>query len=455
MESYVRLFWQGDTPAWQGLLRNYICSLYQAISLNLVNGNKNVLFRKTIIVDLRAYDNIPLGDVLKNIGRKFLNVNQVQWLTKFYGENNIKCGTKELTVILRLTHELAFKLCIEDMCEREFITEMDRDRLLFLLGDHPESNIDRLRTDGTEKFEEKLLQKDESLRRKWFAEMEDIMEDAFLQNIIRIRPSVQSDEFLYKDSTGVKGNRLRNWLSIRNNYPQIYVDQLKDMIYPETYVVCFSDINDNSAMWGNYANKHTGVCLIYESDELMVRHNEVFSDLDENIVRPANFGKLKISQVEYGGNLVERNFFETLGRLTAVQLKSWLTGAEKTSKIYNKYIENKDSWRENYWNENELSRCRKLDSWAYEREYRICIDNSLGTYNTSDKRNIEYTPNALKGLIFGMKTSEFDMKRIFDAIPIECWGGDKDFEFYQAEYDDETMEFYIRKILMFVRRDIS
>lgn len=31
IEGYVRVFWQGDKAAWEGLFRNYICSLRQAM----------------------------------------------------------------------------------------------------------------------------------------------------------------------------------------------------------------------------------------------------------------------------------------------------------------------------------------------------------------------------------------------------------------------------------------
>ena len=56
-------------------------------------------------------------------------------------------------------------------------------------------------------------------------------------------------------------------MTILVDFPKLYVNQLKNMIYPESYVVCFSRKNNNSAMWGNYANYYKGICLIYETDE--------------------------------------------------------------------------------------------------------------------------------------------------------------------------------------------
>ena len=39
------------------------------------------------------------------------------------------------------------------------------------------------------------------------------------------------------------------------------------MIYPKSYVVCFSKKNDNSAIWGNYADCHKSVCLIFDTGD--------------------------------------------------------------------------------------------------------------------------------------------------------------------------------------------
>lgn len=36
IEGYVQVYWQGDKPAWEGLFRNYICSLFQSIEFYLV-----------------------------------------------------------------------------------------------------------------------------------------------------------------------------------------------------------------------------------------------------------------------------------------------------------------------------------------------------------------------------------------------------------------------------------
>lgn len=70
--------------------------------------------------------------------------------------------------------------------------------------------------------------------------------------------------------------------------------------------------NDNSAMWGNYADCHKGVCLIYDTgDEAKLKVGGRHIPLD-------------VRAISYGGESIECNFFQTLGRLTMVQIREWL-----------------------------------------------------------------------------------------------------------------------------------
>ena len=55
--------------------------------------------------------------------------------------------------------------------------------------------------------------------------------------------------------------------------------------------------NDNSAMWGNYADCHKGVCLIYDTgDEAKLKVGGRHIPLD-------------VRAISYGGESIECNFF--------------------------------------------------------------------------------------------------------------------------------------------------
>ncbi len=161
------------------------------------------------------------------------------------------------------------------------------------------------------------------------------------------------------------------------------------------------------------------------------------------------------SPLSTGGPLVERNFFESLGRLTYQQVSEWLTGTEKVSGCLDKIVNNLESWRNDYWKDVDRNYHRKLGSWEHEKEYRIHIDSRLREYSESRSRKFKVATKSLKGIIFGINTSEYDMKRVFALIPSECWENDADFGFYKAEYDDETMKINVRKMIMTIKKTKS
>ena len=110
------------------------------------------------------------------------------------------------------------------------------------------------------------------------------------------------------------------------------------MVYPESYIVCFSSQYNDSSMWGNYADHHKGVCLIYETDE----NNGITLDMKNASCRH------EVLPVRYGGDTMERNFFETFGRLNPRQIRTWLTGLDGISSAYDAFSD-EDEWRKRYW----------------------------------------------------------------------------------------------------------
>lgn len=205
-----------------------------------------------------------------------------------------------------------------------------------------------------------------------------------------------------------------------------------DLIYPESYIVCFSGKNNDSAMWGNYADNHRGVCLVYETDaenRMTVKGEKSYT--------------LEAKPVSYGGNIIERNFFETFGRLTPKQIKMWLTGTEELSSSY-KVFNNVEEWQKEYWAAYEAKTYRKLKAWEYENEYRLALSNTFCNFDKPESCNLEYDPKALKGLIFGINTTEYDKERIMKKL-LEHTDEYNHLVFYQAEYDDEKQVINIRE----------
>ena len=89
---------------------------------------------------------------------------------------------------------------------------------------------------------------------------------------------------------------------------------------------------------------------------------------------------------------------------------------------------------------------RKIKAWEHENEYRLSLYNMFSEYNEPVNRNLKYSPEHFKGLIFGMNISEYDKMRIMEKLLTRA-DELKEFKFYQAEYDDEKQSISTREKL--------
>ena len=125
------------------------------------------------------------------------------------------------------------------------------------------------------------------------------------------------------------------------------------------------------------------------------------------------------------------------------QIRTWLTGMDGISSAYETF-KNADAWRERYWSAYEAKNYRKLSEWKHENEYRLTLSNSFYSFNSPESRNLVYDPKVLKGVIFGINTSEYDKKEIVKEL-LKYADKYEDFSFFQAEYNDELQSISIRK----------
>ena len=69
IEGYAKIFFQGDRPAWQGLLKNFVCSLFYALQTHLlmsrnVDGSREDFLQnlrnRVVLINLQHFDGSPL-----------------------------------------------------------------------------------------------------------------------------------------------------------------------------------------------------------------------------------------------------------------------------------------------------------------------------------------------------------------------------------------------------------
>ena len=329
------------------------------------------------------------------LGEEFITDTDVQNLAGVYGDNCLKVSEKELQYILFYIHNNALIRCLEEFKKNKFVPAEEAEKQIKLLN-FPLS-VEKL--EGAEN-------------------------DIFLHG-------KGSEEQIYNNDGNSVVQQHRKWLIVMADFPKVFVAQLRDMIYPKSYVVCFSKKNDNSAMWGNYADCHKGVCLIYDTgDEAKLKVGGRHIPLD-------------VRAISYGGESIECNFFQTLGRLTMVQIREWLLGVDGVSSCYEAFSD-VEEWRKRYWKIYDAKTYRKTKNWEHEKEFRVAVSNTFGEFDVPQKQNMSFDWNLLKGVIFGIRTSEYDKKQILDKL-IKHKDELSDFTFYQAEYSAEEQKIKIRK----------
>ena len=81
----------------------------------------------------------------------------------------------------------------------------------------------------------------------------------------------------------------------------------------------------------------------------------------------------------------------------------------------------------------------------------ILIKEHMYPKNDANRRwNLPYNPEHLTGVIFGVRTSEYDKKRILESLKKV----DKErIDYYQVVYEEELMELSVRRKMYLRLRD--
>ena len=240
-------------------------------------------------------------------------------------------------------------------------------------------------------------------------------------------------DFVFLEKENFKNDNLKNLQFILNFYSH-YLEDIEQFTYPRIYIASFLEEPSNSSVWGNYGQNHTGVCLIFETN-------------DEMYIPFIKQG-LELKKVYYHGDFEEINFFESLGKIPEPLVKNFYIDENKNkSRFYDTVLNNQEEWRKSFWNRYETNKLVKTKDWEYEKEYRI-VFNGLTDYEIDEKdRKLKYDFSCLKGVIFGIKTPQNKKDEIIDIIKSKCHENNiSDFEFYQAFYCKESKNIQHKKL---------
>lgn len=234
-------------------------------------------------------------------------------------------------------------------------------------------------------------------------------------------------------------------------FPYAYTKKLENLMYPNWFTSCFMTRPNNSSVWGNYGNNHSGVCLIFglERNE----DGRYTLPLDNARVGYGSNGpimgrvQLPFHEIRYTHLQESLNFFTSIGQLPIPLInKFWLTNNEGRMSDFN--FDFSDQWREKYWADFYSAITQKSKEWEYENEHRLIISNMGGGYPETGV-TLNYDFKSLKGIIFGINTKYDDKVKIIEVIEQKVRVNEHyDFKFYQAYYCRHSGEIKHTELIM-------
>lgn len=226
-------------------------------------------------------------------------------------------------------------------------------------------------------------------------------------------------------------------------FPETYVDQLERLVYPEWYTACFMKNCNNSSIWGNYGTNHTGVCLqfnaVTQEGKPYIGLNRICGLNTDGYIY-ANI-EHSFYKIDYERPLVPIDFFRSLARVRIPMLQKYWYRDEKgqESPCADDMFKNEEAWRVRHWENFYKSVTRKSVDWKYEEEYRLILASEWLDFSDEKARKLKYDFSVLDGIIFGIKTSLDDKRRIRKIVEAKCRATKRDgFRFYQAFYEPQS-----------------
>lgn len=440
LEGFKNLFWKGDEILWRNLLNHYLVCLMHTVFLAHLTGpdQDSDKDRSFVFSNAESLPTPPMRELYGRICEIFFGYKDIAQIPALLSTRNSLIRRNELTSYLR-----AFHLCAVD----SVLTAMEEHHLM-----PPRKGDDPLRIASGSTSQCKDLVKVLSNLELEQPDRPDIADD--IANTL---------ELTWREMNLVnqcKGLTLRGgpaWQTIVCEFPRRYVSQLEQLLYPDWYTACFVESPMHAAMWGTYGDGHKGVCLklkAYDNKEgkPAIKLSRVDGSHGSEDVSVPSYEDAEhaFCEVKYEVRFVDLDFFRSLGRLTKPMLNHWWKDATgDISRYVSDILSEPADWRKQYWDSFTGTMTTKHRDWAYEREYRLTIDDSFYSFTEPSTRRLKYHFEDLQGLIFGMETAITDQVKIWRIIRAKCeQTGRKDFEFYQAQYSSSAGKLAIAKLGM-------
>lgn len=420
LEGHMSLYWKGDRIAWKGLFKNYINCLEHSFSMYRLGARKEQLHEMSIFFDYSTLPSKEYQNLINEITTEFIKLPFIERIITILGDKGIMVSKNELKFFLYTIHIEGLNIIMK---HHSIYGLMENKEIIHL-------NNYRLNSENFKKFIDdymKIRNNEKENSKELFKVWNDMNEE------------MQLHEKVLVDVIDEKQKVDRYYLL--SEFPGAYLQQIEKLIHPSCYMACFSKDFSNTSMWGNYADKHKGICMIFKLNKY---DNNYYTPIEQTYSYSSNsitkkFINAKLEKVIYGGEYLNINFFEMLGRLNKIQLEYWFKDGEQESYIIKDIMDDKDNWRKTYWRYFNNRYNTKTKEWDFEKEYRLCIEDTFEDYSSNESRNLKYPFDSLEGIIFGIETTHEDKVKILSILSEKCViNKKKDFKIYQAYFDEDT-----------------
>ncbi len=421
MEGFQNIVWDGDKIVWTNFFKHYVYCLHLSYLQLRVVGDSRILSVDNIPI-LGRWDQLPTPqgqNLFDEICHNLLNVPNIQEVIEALANTRHKIRYREIGYYLRIIHPVILKEIVKSYIAHGLL---------------PESAMPELPEElPVSAFLASILS---TLKLATEAKTEKELDNEFLSSEIMDTNERYKQQYNNRTiSTGILG---KNNQLVIFDFPKVYVEQLERLLWPKWYTACFMKSYHNSSVWGHYGDKHTGICLIFDAIKTDNSHS-----LELNRKTGSGSRKMPFYEVHYAHKPNEIDFFRSIGSLSeSVLMKLWYTDQNNKKSKCADHIETvgeEDTWLENYWDNFFRTITTKTKDWKYEQEYRLILGHGLIEFNEKDDRILTYNFNSLKGIIFGIKTSNENKRRIIEIIEQKCDKYNRaDFKFFQARYCPEN-----------------
>ena len=432
MEGFRDIVWRGDKVVWNNLFKHYLYCLHSAYLSVKILGEEST-FEPDLIPIWGRWDDPPtpqMGGLFNEIWKRFCEAYGLSVLIDKIANTRDSVRYNELLFYLDHAHIAAL----------DIISEVHVD-----LGLAPETERQNRRSEISKSiladsdFFELIPQAD--------AEVENFSEVMF--SIVYQMSVARRLGFKYSLRNAHAGTFESNRQLLLFDFPTIYLERLEKLLWPQWYAACFSRSYHNSSLWARYGDDHRGVCLIFETAKadgarsLSLKQATGWSSSYEGRIRDNwHFVPMTFRDVKYADRRGEIDFFRNISMLPMKAIMDlWYTDGLGNTSHCASHIDpemDPESWRKKHWDDYERDIGVKSRDWEQEQECRLILYGLLEDTLDDDRRTLTYDFESLKGIIFGIRTTDSDKIKVFEIIHSKCLEhGRNDFKFYQAYYSPE------------------